>query len=57
LDPIFFDNLEGPLAHKHVFSPITFGGIRLMLIVITLTIYLRNWALVASVIVVRFMVN
>ncbi len=52
-----FDNLEGPLACKQVFLPITFGGIGLIpTTTIALSAYLRSWALVASIIAIRFMV-
>jgi hypothetical protein len=53
-----FDNPKGPLALKQVFLPITFDGIELISIAtITPTTYLGSWALVASIMVVRFMVD
>jgi hypothetical protein len=53
-----FDSLEGPLVHKQVSLPITFGGIKLISTsTITPTTYLKSWALVASVITIRFMVD
>jgi hypothetical protein len=53
-----FDSLERVLAHKLAFFPITFNGIRFILTTtIALTTYLGSWALVASIIVARFMVN
>jgi hypothetical protein len=58
LGPGSFDSLEGPLARKQAFFPITFGGVRhILTFIITLTTYLKNWALVILVIVVRFMVD
>jgi hypothetical protein len=53
-----FDNPERPLAHKQVFFPITFGGIGLIpMATITSSTYLRSWALVASIVAIRFMVD
>ncbi len=56
--PGSFDSPEGPLAHKQASLPITFSGVEL---ISTSTIapiaYLRSWALVALVIVIRFMVD
>jgi hypothetical protein len=53
-----FDSPKGPFAHKQAFFPMTFGGIELILTsTITPTTYLRNWAVVAPVIAIRFMVN
>jgi hypothetical protein len=53
-----FNNLEGLLAHKQNFLPITFSGSGL---IPTATIapiaYLRSWAFVASIIAARFMVD
>ncbi len=58
LGPRSFDNLEGPLACKQVLFPIFFYGIRLMLMtIIAPTTYLGNWAFVALIKVVRFMVD
>jgi hypothetical protein len=58
LGPRSFDNLDGPLTHKQTSFLITFGGVRLIL---TSTIapiaYLRSWAFVVSIIIVRFMVD
>jgi hypothetical protein len=53
-----FDNLERPLAYKETSLPITFCGIGFILTTtIASTTYLKNWALIASIIVVRFMVD
>jgi hypothetical protein len=53
-----FDSLEEPLACKQAFLPITFGNIGFILtITIAPTTYLGSWALVASIIDVRFMVD
>jgi hypothetical protein len=58
LDSKFFDSLKRPIVEKQVFLLITFGGIEFILIInIIPTTYLRNWALVASIIVVSFMIN
>ncbi len=58
LGPGSFNSLEGPLVCKQTSLPITFNGIGLIL---TSTIapiaYLKSWALVVLVIVVRFMVD
>jgi len=51
-----FDNPKRPLAHIQVFFPVTFNGIRFKSIAtIAPTTYLGNWALVTSIIAVRFM--
>jgi hypothetical protein len=58
LGPRSFDSPEGHLTHKQVFLPITLSGIDLIpTSTITPTTYLRNWALVALIIAVRFMVD
>jgi hypothetical protein len=58
LDLGCFNNPKRFLAYKQASFPITFDGIGLILIAtITLVTYLRNWALVASIIVIRFMVD
>ncbi len=58
LSPRSFNNPKRPLAHKQVFFPMTFGGIKLIpMTTITPTTYLGNWAFIASIIVVRFMVD
>jgi hypothetical protein len=58
LGPGSFDSHERFLIHKQTPLPITFSGIELIsTFTIARTSYLRNWALVASVIVVRFMVD
>jgi hypothetical protein len=58
LDPRSFDSSKGPLARKQASLPIIFNGVGFIL---TSTIapiaYLGNWALVASIIVVKFMVD
>jgi hypothetical protein len=58
LGPGSFDSPKRFLACKQSYIPITFGGIGLILtFIIGPTIYLRSWALVFSIIVVRLMVN
>jgi hypothetical protein len=58
LGPRSFDKPKGPLTHKQVYFPITFGGIMLIpMATITPTTYLGNWALITLIIVVRFMVD
>jgi hypothetical protein len=58
LGPRSFDNLEGFLARKQAYFPITFDGIGIILMATIAPItYLRSWAFVVSIIVVRFMVN
>ncbi len=58
LGPRSFDSLEGPLACKKICLPIIFGNIELILtITIALITYLGNWALVALIIVFRFMID
>jgi hypothetical protein len=58
LGPRFFDSLKGLLTHKQLFFTITFGGIGLILIAtITLGAYLKSWAFVISIIVIKFMVD
>jgi len=53
-----FDGPKGLLAHKQTFLLITFNGIMLIpTTTITPTIYLRSWAVVASIIVPKFMVD
>jgi hypothetical protein len=53
-----FDSLEGHLAHKKALFPITLGSIGFISTsTITLTTYLKSWALVASIIMARFMVD
>ncbi len=53
-----FNNLERPLAHKPVSFPITFGGIELIpMVTIASLAYLKSWVFVASIIVLRFMVD
>ncbi len=53
-----FDNLEGPLAHKQASLPIAFSGIRFIsTATIIPTTYLGNWALIASIIATRFMID
>jgi len=52
-----FNNPEGPLVHKQASLPITFGGVGLISTsTIAPTSYLGSWALVVSVIVIRFTV-
>ncbi len=58
LGPRSFDNLERPLAHKQASLRIIFKGVELISTsIIAPIVYLRNWALVVSVIVVKFMVD
>jgi hypothetical protein len=58
LGPKSFDSLERPLACKQISFLINFGGVRFLLITtIALTTYLRSWAFVASIIVIKFMVS
>jgi len=58
LGPRSFDNPKGPLTCKQASLLIIFDGVKLVLTsTITLTTYLGSWALVISVIVVRFMVD
>jgi hypothetical protein len=58
LGPWFLDSPKRPIVHKHVSLLITLDGIEFIpMAIITPTIYLRNWALVTSIIVVRFMVD
>jgi hypothetical protein len=53
-----FDRLKRHLVCKQASFPITFGGIELISTSIIAPIaYLRSWAFVASIIVVRFMVD
>ncbi len=53
-----FDSLEGILARKQTFLPITLGGIGFIptSTIIPIT-YLGSWAFVASIIVTMFMVD
>jgi len=58
LGPRSFDNIERPLAHKQASFPIIFKGVGFISTsIIAPTTYLGNWALVASVIDARFMVD
>jgi hypothetical protein len=58
LGPWFFDSPKGPIVHKHASLLITLDGIEFIpMATITPTIYLGNWALITSIIVVRFIVN
>jgi hypothetical protein len=58
LGPMSFDSFEGPLVHKHAYSLIIFNGIKFILTTtITPTISLKNYAFLASIIVVRFIVK
>ncbi len=53
-----FDGLEGPLVHKQASFPIAFSGVRFILTsTIAQVVYLGSWALVALVIIIRFMVD
>jgi hypothetical protein len=53
-----FDSLKRPLACKQVSLPITFGGVGFILTsTIAPVAYLGGWALVASIISARFMVD
>jgi hypothetical protein len=58
LGPRSFDSPELPLVYKQASLPITFSDVGLISTsTITLTTYLRNWALIVSIVVVRFMVD
>jgi hypothetical protein len=58
LGPRSFDSPERPLVGKQASLPITFGGVGLISTsTITITTYLGSWALVASVIFSKFMVD
>ncbi len=58
LNPRSFDSPKRPLVRKQASLPITFNGVRLILtFTIALTTYSGSWALVTSIIVVRFMVD
>jgi hypothetical protein len=53
-----FDSPKNILTRKWAFLPITFNGIKFIpSTTITLTIYLRSWALVVSFIAVGFMID
>jgi hypothetical protein len=52
-----FNNLEGPLAWKQPFLPITFDDIGLILIATITPNNLRNWALIILIITIKFMVD
>jgi hypothetical protein len=53
-----FDSPKGPLARKQAFLPIVFGSICFIpTTTITPTTYLKRWAFVVSIIVVKFMVD
>jgi hypothetical protein len=56
--PRSIDNPKGHLGHKQTFFLIIFSGIKLISTSsIAPVIYLKSWALVASIIVVRFIVD
>jgi hypothetical protein len=58
LRPRSFDNPKGPFARKQASLSITFNGIEFKsTATITSTNYLKNWALLTSVIAVRYMVD
>jgi hypothetical protein len=58
LGPRSFDNPLGFLIHKQASLLITFGGVKLILTTtITPVTYLGNWALIVSIIVVKFMID
>jgi len=58
LGPRSFDNPKKLLTHKQTSFPITFGDIGFILTAtIAPTTYLRNWALVTSIIAIKFMVD
>jgi len=53
-----FNNPKGLLAYKQAYLPITFSGVGFIpTIAIGPTAYLRNWAFIALIIHVRFMVD
>jgi hypothetical protein len=54
----YFNSPKLLLPYKQAYFPITFNGIMLIqTTTITPTTYLRSWALVALIIVARFMVD
>jgi len=58
LGPRLFDNPKGPLVRKQAFFPIPFGDIRLIqTTTIAPTTYLGNWAFIAAIKDVKFMVG
>jgi hypothetical protein len=57
LGPKSFDNLKGALVCKQISILITFDGIEVILTIIIVLAYLGYWDIVASIIVVRFIVN
>jgi hypothetical protein len=53
-----FDSLKGPLYHQQTFFLITFNGIGFIrTTTITLITYLGKWALVVSIIAIKFMID
>jgi len=58
LGPWSFDNIEKPLDRRQVSFPIIFGGVGFILTsMIAPIVYLGNWAIIALVIIVRFMID
>jgi hypothetical protein len=58
LGPRSFDSLKWPLARKQTSFSITFGGIELISTsIFAPTAYLGSWALVTSIITVRFIID
>ncbi len=58
LDSKSLDSFKRLVVSKQVFFLIIFGDIEFILIItIALTTYLKNWALVVSIIVVSFMID
>ncbi len=58
LGPRSFDSLEKPLVRKQTSLPIIFNGIKFISTFnIAPTTYFKSWALVASIIAIKFMVD
>jgi hypothetical protein len=57
LGPRSFNNPKGPLTCKKTSLPITFGGSRFISTPAITPAYLKSWALVTSIIAIRFMVD
>jgi hypothetical protein len=58
LGPRSFDSLKILLIHKQISFQITFGGISLISTsTIALIAYLRSWAFVFSITVIKFIVD
>jgi hypothetical protein len=54
----FFECLEAPLVYQQAFLPISKGGVGFVYVeVITPSMYLGNWGLVAPIVASRFLQN